>query len=514
MTAREKALYQTYRLQQRLEKSGIAEAPPLAVRAMAEWEELQGLEITWTSYYEILAQIVDYAQEEVTVYIVCSDSNQVKAYLNQHGVPLTNTKYLIEDYDTIWCRDYGPWSAYESDVQTLDIIDWIYNRPRPHDDVIPSAIAAAIGKDIYEATQNPDDLVHTGGNFMVDGHGTGFASKLILNENSDKTEAEIDDILYRYLGVNRFVKMETLPYDEIHHIDMHMKLLDEETLLVGEYPEGVADGPQIEALVTGGTRLTFIRRRALYNYNAESLTVEGTDANPVLVYAAGETMARASAGVNRWNHLWCVGIDEGAGGIVTSFAARVDPNGGASLTATNCIFSTAYYDGIFMNFDASEPINYEIIDCTFYNVPELIRFGFVGEPGPSENVTVTVTDCIIDNADWVAPNDGTYWAPEPTVVHYGDADNTLAQLTLNNLAYRTQTFVSSMSGAREPATNGNIIENADFQFKTTELTRDNFDDFLVVANCDLLEGKATNGAPLDGARPSPCATGVADWQLH
>ncbi len=247
MTAREKVLYQNYLLQQKLNKAGVAGAPPTAVRTMAEWEELQGLEITWASYYEILSQIVDYAQEEVTVYIVCSDSNQVKAYLNQHGVPLTNTKYLIEDYDTIWCRDYGPWSAYESDVQTLDIIDWIYNRPRPNDDVIPSAIASYLGKDIYEATQSPDDLVHTGGNFMVDGHGTGFASKLILNENSDKSEAQIDDILYRYLGVDRFVKMETLPYDEIHHIDMHMKLLDEETLLVGEYPEGTADGPQIEA---------------------------------------------------------------------------------------------------------------------------------------------------------------------------------------------------------------------------------------------------------------------------
>jgi len=41
--------------------------------------------------------------------------------------------------------------------------------------------------------------------------------------------------------------MPVLPYDGIHHIDMHMKLLDEETLLVGEYPAGVADGPQIEA---------------------------------------------------------------------------------------------------------------------------------------------------------------------------------------------------------------------------------------------------------------------------
>ena len=40
--------------------------------------------------------------------------------------------------------------------------------------------------------------------------------------------------------------MNTLPYDQIHHIDMHMKLLDEETIMVGQYPAGVADGPQIE----------------------------------------------------------------------------------------------------------------------------------------------------------------------------------------------------------------------------------------------------------------------------
>jgi hypothetical protein len=49
------------------------------------------------------------------------------------------------------------------------------------------------------------------------------------------------------MGIDRYIKMEKLPYDGIHHIDMHMKLLDEETLLVGQYPQGVADGPQIEA---------------------------------------------------------------------------------------------------------------------------------------------------------------------------------------------------------------------------------------------------------------------------
>jgi hypothetical protein len=51
----------------------------------------------------------------------------------------------------------------------------------------------------------------------------------------------------KFMGINRYIKMDTLPYDVIHHIDMHMKLLDEETILVAEYPQGVADGPQIEA---------------------------------------------------------------------------------------------------------------------------------------------------------------------------------------------------------------------------------------------------------------------------
>ncbi|MCO4814920.1 MAG: agmatine deiminase family protein, partial [Flavobacteriales bacterium] len=97
--------------------------------------------------------------------------------------------------------------------------------------------------------------VNTGGNWMSDGHGTAFASELILEENEAgnpyfvtvKDEVEIDDMMSDYMGISRYIKMPVLPYDEIHHIDMHMKLLDEETLLVSEYPTGAADGPQIEA---------------------------------------------------------------------------------------------------------------------------------------------------------------------------------------------------------------------------------------------------------------------------
>jgi agmatine/peptidylarginine deiminase len=229
--------------------------PPTPVRTMAEWEELSAVQITWTSFLPILRQIVDYAQDECLVYIICSDSNSVKSYLQGGGVPLTNLVFLITGYNSIWCRDYGPWTVYTNKVDTLRIIDWIYNRPsRPLDNITPVFIANYMGVPYHQTINAPNDLVNTGGNYMTDGHGTAFASKLILSENgpgnpygvSVKTEAQIDGIMNAYMGINRYIKMETLPYDQIHHIDMHIKLLDEETLLVGQYPAGVADGPQIE----------------------------------------------------------------------------------------------------------------------------------------------------------------------------------------------------------------------------------------------------------------------------
>ena len=125
-----------------------------------------------------------------------------------------------------------------------------------------------------------------------------------------------------------------------------------------------------------------------------------------------------------------------------------------------------------------------------------------------------VIDTIVDNLDWTAPNDGTYWAPEPTLVHYGDADNTLAQLTLTNTAFRTQTFISSMSGSQSPVTEGNTIEITDFQFASEVLTRDNLDTFLVAENNTALEGKGTNGSFLGGARSEPGTTSVSRWPLY
>lgn len=230
--------------------------PSGPVRAAAEWEEVEYLLVTWNpSYPNILRQIVQAGVQECKVIITTQNQASVSNYLTTNGVDITNVIFLNVPWNSIWIRDYAGNTIYSDDVGELALTDWIYNRPRPSDDVMPAAHAAQVGIPLYTTNSGTNDLVNTGGNYMSDGLGNAFASKLILDENaagnpygvSVKTEAQIDGIMQEYMGINRFVKMNTLPYDQIHHIDMHMKLLDEETILVSKYPPGVADGPQIEA---------------------------------------------------------------------------------------------------------------------------------------------------------------------------------------------------------------------------------------------------------------------------
>ncbi len=248
MTAREKMLM--------MEEDLLPTAPAAAdvfilppqkkVRTIAEWEALQALQITWTSYPSILTEIVRAAKQECRVYIVCKNSQSVIDYLSARGVDTVNVSFVNTRFNSVWSRDYGPWSTYTNDVDSLYTMDWKYNRPRPQDDTIPYTLGRLLQTPTFTTTTAPWKLVNTGGNFMTDGFGTGFASKLILDENKTLSEAGVDSIMQNYMGIQRYIKMTTLPYDDIHHIDMHMKLLDEETLLVGQYPSGVADGPQIE----------------------------------------------------------------------------------------------------------------------------------------------------------------------------------------------------------------------------------------------------------------------------
>lgn len=241
---------------------GIETPPPYdALRTSAEWEEVEALTITWTSFPCIQKQIVAAAKEECLVIIFADDAADVETYLSGGScggsLDLENVQIVPTEFNSIWIRDYGANTVYGSWNDDRILVDWMYNRPRPDDDVIPDVLAETMSIDLYSTTASPTDLMNTGGNWMSDGFGTAFASELVVDENDggstwwtdfpDHSESEIDQIVLDFHGVHTYIKMPTLPFDGIHHIDMHMKLLDEQTLLVAEYPSGVADGPQINA---------------------------------------------------------------------------------------------------------------------------------------------------------------------------------------------------------------------------------------------------------------------------
>lgn len=234
-----------------LKAQTISDVPPTGtIRTAAEWEEVQALVVTWTDYKSVLAEIIRFAQEECKVIVHCTNAATAQNELTAtYGVPIgPNVIFKVQPYNTLWIRDYGANTAYINDVDSLFLVDWKYNRPtRVKDDTIPRGYARALNINLVQTITNPNQLIHTGGNFMCDGQGTAFSSNLVLDENPTQNETQINATMLNYMGIDRYIKMQTLPYDGIHHIDMHMKLLDEETLLIGQYPQGISDGPQIEA---------------------------------------------------------------------------------------------------------------------------------------------------------------------------------------------------------------------------------------------------------------------------
>jgi len=237
--------------------TNITDPPQEPVRAMAEWEELQAIALAWSSQwtdvsrFDLLAEIVRHAKEEVNVIIICDLPSKVQAQLSERGVH-DHSNIFFEGvgihFNRIWIRDFGAHTLYENEVDSMLLVDWMYDQDYPvADTASPAAVAQHYDLPLYSTNSNRYAFRLDGGNFLADGLGTAFSSDRVLLENGQL--AFVKSIAEDFMGIDNYVVLPRLPYDVIHHVDMHMKLLDEETLLIGEYPEGEGDYAQLEANV-------------------------------------------------------------------------------------------------------------------------------------------------------------------------------------------------------------------------------------------------------------------------
>lgn len=216
--------------QNRLDEIGINHimtSPPTgSIRAIAEWESSTGVIIRWPLGIST-ALVAAYAEDVMVVTIVGSSSQQNQAInsYNSAGVNMANTEFVIAPTNSIWTRDYGPWFIFDGSDQ-MAIVDPVYNRPRPQDDLIPSVLGNLWGMDIYGM-----DLATPGGNHMTDGLGLSMSTELVYDENYWFSPAQIDSIMLAYMGT-RYDVLEYIEVGGIHHIDCWAKLLGPGTILI------------------------------------------------------------------------------------------------------------------------------------------------------------------------------------------------------------------------------------------------------------------------------------------
>lgn len=219
-------------------------APTGNIRQTAEFERMQGVFIRYQ--FGIPMDFIKAMATHTTVYTICASTNERRTVINAYvaaGVDTTNCEFLLADSDSYWTRDYGAW--YVVVDNEVSVCDFMYNRPRPNDDAIPSEVSNFLTEPYYGMS-----VIHTGGNYMTDGMGIA-ASTTIVYEESYATlgisSAEVDQRMNDYLGIHTYHVVQDPNNTYIDHIDCWGKYLDIDKILIREVPTYHPQYADIEA---------------------------------------------------------------------------------------------------------------------------------------------------------------------------------------------------------------------------------------------------------------------------
>ena len=202
--------------------------PPASFRLPAEYEPAQAVVIGYRGYTTMLREIARIAATEGDVEIwAASGPSDIT------GVDLNKYFNINCSLNTVWMRDYGPFGINEQS-RSVAVVDSIYRhyQYRKYDDQLPTCLAASQGMESYGL-----DIILDGGNLMVDSKGNLFMTKRTYLWNSSMSKEEVDQRLKEYFNVHTIHAIDyagypSSPADGTGHIDMFVKLLDDNTVLI------------------------------------------------------------------------------------------------------------------------------------------------------------------------------------------------------------------------------------------------------------------------------------------
>ncbi len=232
--------------------SRLPYAPPAnPVRAQAEYEANDGLLVRWGSQNALLTQMAVAAttlDSTARMYVVVTGTTQqasATTTMQGAGVDMSRVEFITQACTSgcsVWMRDYGP--RFIDNRGARESIDHVYNRPRPVDNAFPEVWSALRAEPQYDIP-----LIHGGGNFHLFSNRRAFMTQLIVNENSGVSAQQVRDYYRDYQGLDvELVPAFPSSFDSTQHIDMWVFPVDDNEIIVSDYPDagdeipdGIAD---------------------------------------------------------------------------------------------------------------------------------------------------------------------------------------------------------------------------------------------------------------------------------
>lgn len=246
------------------------EAPVGPVRNIAEYEKMESVLIRYPFGipYDLIAEM---SQDCKVTTLVSSQSSQnyVLGQYQSNGVNVDNCEFIIANTDSYWTRDYGPWFIIDGNNE-LGISDHIYNRPRPNDNAVPSAVGEEWDINVFSFP-----IITAGGNYMCDGTTIAASSDLIYPENPSLTQAQVHQNFEDYLGIETYHVVDDPNNTYIDHIDCWGKFLAPDKILIREVPTSHPQYDEIEA-----TADYFAEQTCAYGYQYEVYRVYTSNDEP------------------------------------------------------------------------------------------------------------------------------------------------------------------------------------------------------------------------------------------
>jgi len=220
--------------------------PPNAVRAQAEYEHNDGLLVRWGDENQLLTVMAVAAttlDATARMYIVVTGAPQqasATSILQEARADMSRIEFVLQPCTSgcsVWMRDYGP--RFIDNRGARASVDHVYNRQRPVDDAFPDVWSAQRAEPQYDIP-----LVHGGGNFHLFSSRRAFMTQLIGVENPSLTNQQIEDLYLAYQGLDvDIVPPFPRSFDLTQHIDMWVFPVDDNEVIVSDYPEAGDEVP-------------------------------------------------------------------------------------------------------------------------------------------------------------------------------------------------------------------------------------------------------------------------------